>query len=117
MEISEFLTAERDICDNTVHYFNIKYESSSSSSSLLNIKRIVSINKIIITYEYIINKDKLLEILENDYEKKEVKKSLFLNLSFNVAFDFLNALSLEQFKSYFKNYLLSLYTKEMILKN
>lgn len=107
MEISEFLTAERDICDNTVHYFNIKYESSSSSS-LLNIKRIVSINKIIITYEYIINKDKLLEILENDYEKKEVKKSLFLNLSFNVAFDFLNALSLEQFKSYFKNYLVSI---------
>ena len=106
MEISDLLKAERNINDNTVHYFNILYESSSSL--LVNIKRTVSITKIIITYEYIISKDKLYEIIKNDYEKNEVKEILFLNLSFNVALDFLKALSLEQFKNYFKNYLVSI---------
>ena len=106
MEISDLLTAERDLNDNTVHYFNILYESSSSL--LVNIKRTVSISKIIITYEYIISKDELYKIIKNDYEKNEVKEILFLNLSFNVALDFLKALSLEQFKNYFKNYLVSI---------
>lgn len=106
MEISDLLKAERNINDNTVHYFNILYESSSSL--LVNIKRTVSISKIIITYEYIISKDELYKIIKNDYEKNEVKEILFLNLSFNVALDFLNALSLEQFKNYFKNYLVSI---------
>ena len=48
MEISDLLKAERNINDNTVHYFNLLYESSSSL--LVNIKRTVSISKIIITY-------------------------------------------------------------------
>ena len=106
MEISDLLTAERDLNDNTVHYFNILYESSSSL--LVNIKRTVSISKIIITYEYIISKDELYKIIKNDYEKNEVKESLLLNLSFNIDLDFLNALSLEQFKNYFQNYLVSI---------
>ena len=106
MEVLDLLKAERDINDNTVHYFNILYESSSSL--LVNIKRTVSISKIIITYEYIISKDELYKIIKNDYEKNEVKEILFLNLSFNVALDFLKALSLEQFKNYFKNYLVSI---------
>ena len=100
MEVLDLLKAERNINDNTVHYFNILYKSSSSL--LVNIKRTVSISKIIITYEYIISKDKLYEIIKNDYEKNEVKEILFLNLSFNVALDFLNALSLEQFKNFSK---------------
>ena len=106
MEVLDLLKAETDINDNTVHYFNILYESSSSL--LVNIKRTVSISKIIITYEYIISKDELYKIIKNDYEKNEVKEILFLNLSFNVALDFLKALSLEQFKNYFKNYLVSI---------
>ena len=43
MEISDLLTAERDLNVNTVHYFNILYESSSSL--LVNIKRTVWITK------------------------------------------------------------------------
>jgi len=106
MEVLDLLKAERNINDNTVHYFNILYESSSSL--LVNIKRTVSISKIIITYEYIISKDELYKIIKNDYEKNEVKESLLLNLSFNIDLDFLNALSLEQFKNYFQNYLVSI---------